>query len=174
MINIFDRIINYFSKKNDYIEIFSEQDVRIEGWFKGELLKLFISMENIKFEREFKIAKKNIDFMIKKKNNNNTNLIEIKTLCISKTKTRRNLNFYFREKDQVGIFKDFIKLNKIKDDSKKYVIGFVYPFKKANNLNDDLNNNLKKAKRIFPEWKLIKKEIKGSLLILIWKRQIKK
>ena len=168
MINIFDRIINYFSKKNDYIKIFSEQDVRVEGWFKGELLKLFTSMKNINFEREFKIAKKKIDFMIKK--NNNINLIEIKTLCISKTKTSRTLNFYFGEKDQVGIFKDFIKLNKIKDDSKKYVIGFVYPFKKANNLND----NLKKAKRIFPEWKLIKKEIKGSLLILIWKRQIKK
>jgi len=52
-------------------------------------------------------------------------LCELKAPCISQTKTKRNLRFYFRD-NAGGIFRDFKKLDDLPGRN-KWVLGFVYP-----------------------------------------------
>ena len=162
-IKFFRDIHKYFDSKNDNLKIFSEQDVRVEGWFKGELL-VFLSKRGIRFEREKNLInqdgkRNNIDFKIR------DGVIELKSLCVSKSKrTPRDLKFYFRE-DNVGIYKDFKKLEKIKENYNKYVLAFVYPKEKATKL-DIL---LKDIEQKYPNWKIVFNKEGKNFITLVWK-----
>jgi hypothetical protein len=131
MLRILPYINNWFFAKQSYIDTFSKNDSRVEGWFKGELFFLFDILKRqriiIDFDREF-IFKDNktnkIDFRINIQNN--FNFIELKPLCISQAfGTPRNLNYYFRD-DKNGIINDFRKLELI-NLKNKWVVAFVYP-----------------------------------------------
>jgi hypothetical protein len=165
----------YFSKKSIYFNIFSKVDSRIEGWFKGELLFLLenlIKTRKIKsYNRElnllnFNDKRKNIDFEILL-NSGKSILLELKSLTISKNAgTPRNLNFYFKE-DPLGILNDFIKLDLIKYNGDKYVIGFIYPKPKLENWMDMQKVIIEKGFN----WKCISniKEFPDSHFIPVWK-----
>jgi hypothetical protein len=131
MIKILPYINAWFFAKQSYLEAFSKNDSRLEGWFKGELFLLFdiLKQQNviIEFEREFKYTvdkTTRIDFRLNL--NNSENFLELKSLCISQSKgTPRNLQFYFRE-DHVGLIKDFRKFELMNLDH-KWILGFIYP-----------------------------------------------
>ena len=127
-------IIDYFKTKSEYFKIFDKNDVRVEGWFKGELLMLLTSLKNESiisgFDREVKIyyseKRYQIDFQIN--NGYEEYLIELKALAIGqKRNTPRNLQFYFNH-NKLGLINDFDKLKKINyKDEDKWVIAFIYP-----------------------------------------------
>jgi len=130
--SIVHHIKNWFLAKQIYFEAFARNDTRLESWFKGELLVLFeqLRSEGVieNFEREPNIqtnqGRRQVDFAVTIKGE--TCLCELKAACISQAKgTPRNVKFYFR-KDDVGLIKDFRKLNRIADD-KKWVLAFFYP-----------------------------------------------
>jgi len=109
-------ISDWFLRKREYFETFSEVDSRLEGWFKGECLLLFSRFVANGlldgFVREKNIpgvtGRNQIDFSLSLEKR--SHLLELKALCISQAAgTPRNLHFYFRD-DQVGLFKDFRKL----------------------------------------------------------------
>jgi hypothetical protein len=72
METILQSIRNWFLDKEEYFDVFSKADTRIEGWFKAELILLLnelIEQGSIeKFEREAKnqspTGPKKIDFHI--------------------------------------------------------------------------------------------------------------
>ena len=114
---VLKKISNWFLAKKEHFEEFAKADTRLEGWFKAELIVLFniLLQENVieQFNRESSFmtpkGRKQIDFTILL--NEGMHLCEIKAICISQAAgTPRNLRFYFRE-DNVGIIKDFRKLD---------------------------------------------------------------
>lgn len=133
MNNIINFIKQHFDSKFEYIQIFTENDVRVEGWFKGELLYLFTQMKTqgliTDFEREKNIHVGNkrfqVDFSVTI--GENENLIELKTLSIGQRKgTPRNLAFYFKD-DNLGLKKDVKKFNILSTYNSKWLLAFVYP-----------------------------------------------
>lgn len=135
MIELLQEIKSYFDNKTNYFNIFSKVDTRVEGWFKAEILLLLeklLSEKKIKaYQRELNIHKigkqrNSIDFEIDFLTGQKV-LLELKAISISQNMgTPRNLNFYFRP-DQVGIIKDFKKLDSLNYNGDKYIIGFIYP-----------------------------------------------
>ena len=150
MEEIMEYIKNHFYGKKDYFKVFIDNDSRVEGWFKGELIYIFTKLEktNIidKFICEKKVEvsdqkkRKQIDFYIKK--GNDKILLEIKSLSISERKTKRNLNFYFRN-DNIGILNDVNKLESIGQYKSKWILAFIYSLP-----NDDVLKNLLNDKKL--------------------------
>jgi len=150
LINTLDK---HFKGKDKYFELFSNNDTRIEGWFKAEILISLNELKDNHYISEFKLEhliknkdgkRKSIDFFIKF-NNNVSFLIEVKATVISRYTTSRNLNYYFRE-DHVGILKDFYKLNSILSDANKCVMAFIYPTPEKKDWDvalDNIRNNNK-------------------------------
>lgn len=129
---ILESIRDWFLAKRNYLVAFAEADSRLEGWFKGELLLLFPKLVHDKlldkFNREYNVItpsrRKQIDFRLI--TGGEINLCEVKALCVSQAAgTSRNPAFYLRD-DNVGLIKDFRKLDAIPGGS-KWVLGFVYP-----------------------------------------------
>ena len=134
MMEIYKAMIEYFDNKVDYIRLFDKNDVRVEGWFKGELLVFFDrlkkqnTIQDYFREKRIRVGKRRrqIDFEIKSKDI--ANLIEIKAMPIGRRQnTPRNLRFYFTENNN-GILNDFTKLESINmENANKWIIGFIYP-----------------------------------------------
>lgn len=127
-------IKEWFLGKQEHFVAFSQADSRVESWFKAELLVLLGRLKRQghldDFKREARIKspkdgkRKQIDFRLHIQGE--THLCELKALCISQTAgTPRNLRFYFRD-DNVGIIKDFKKLDELADPN-KWLLGFTYP-----------------------------------------------
>ena len=161
MREILNEICEYFKYKEKNFVVFTENDVRIEGWFKGELLMLFKEMKDnnrIKnFDREvsrFSDGKRfQVDFSITT-NDDVERFIEIKSLSIGqKKKTPRNLSFYFRD-DNLGVINDLKKFKQLKNCQEKYIMLFVYPNPKI----DKWQKMIKKLKE-FEELKELKLDI---------------
>jgi len=138
----------WFLPRNEYFDVFAENDTRVESWFKAELLVLFSKLkeEGVMdvFEREPSIYDEKdkrwqIDFSVTIKGTKH--YLELKALCISQSKgTPRNLSFYFRN-NGIGVIKDFKKLDRIKIRNKG-VVAFVYPKpdeKRWNNISSSIN-----------------------------------
>ena len=132
MQNVIAQVREYFLQEKDHIQAFIENDTRVESWSKAELLVLFTRLKKEKiidaFEREPNFytdgTRNQIDFSITI--NGLLHLVELKALCISQSKgTPRNLHFYFRD-DNVGLIKDFKKLERL-NALNKWIIAFVYP-----------------------------------------------
>ncbi len=136
MKSLLPSVCDWFFPKKEYFVAFADVDSRIEGWFKAEMIVLLkrLKQQHIvdEFQREFNISAPNgssqrnqIDFRISLQGQ--TNLCELKALCISQAAgTPRNLRFYFRD-DHVGIIKDLKKLDALVTQDKKWVLGFIYP-----------------------------------------------
>ena len=125
-------IKDWFLGKRDYFNAFAKADSRLEGWLKVELILLLPNLvktgllEN--FERECRVTtpagRKQVDFSLTARGE--LHYCELKAMCISQAAgTPRDLKFYFRD-DQVGLIKDFKKLDIIPSDN-KWVLGLVYP-----------------------------------------------
>ncbi len=134
MLDIMSYIHDRFSTSANQVRIrtFSQYDVRVEAWFKGELLYLLRQLKRQHiindFQREVPVnppnSRRRVDFQVKL--GRRTHLCELKSMCISQgQQTPRNLNFYFRD-DQVGIIKDFRKLDAM-NRRNMWVLAFVYP-----------------------------------------------
>ena len=128
--------------KKTYFDAFIRNDTRVESWFKAELLVLFDRLVAERaidaYERELNLhdaqgKRSQIDFSVTIKGVEH--YLELKALCISRSKgTPRNLSFYFRD-DDVGVIKDLKKLNRINAEN-KWIIAFVYPKPSDKNWND--------------------------------------
>jgi len=123
------RITGHFSTKESYFDLFKENDARVEGWFKGELISLFNDLKEEEIistyecEKSIEGKRTKIDFII---NDGADYYIELKTLSIGQKKTSRSLSFYFQHKDCIK--KDISKLKSIKHrNCYKWIIAFVYP-----------------------------------------------
>lgn len=172
MIEILPYINNWFFSKQSYLESFSRNDSRLEGWFKGELFLLFdiLRTQNIidDFDREFRINNEvaginQIDFRLRV--NNNFNFLEIKSLCISQTHTQRDLNFYFRD-NNLGLINEFRRLDLI-NNNLKWILGFIYPRPNEN----DWNNVCLNINPEFNHWECVS-NINNStdfIFISLWK-----
>lgn len=133
MDKIIKNIDKWFLPRKEHFDIFAENDTRVESWFKAELLVLFSRLKRETvihgFEREPSLydekgKRSQIDFSLT--DEGVKHYVELKALCISQSKgTPRNLSFYFRN-DNVGIMKDFKKLNKAKVKN-KWAVAFIYP-----------------------------------------------
>jgi len=132
MERIIPEIKRWFAEKREHFEVFARNDTRLESWFKGELLVLLerLKSEGVidNFEREpnvqTNLGRKQIDFSVRI--NGEEHLCELKAACISRAKgTPRDIKFYFR-KDDVGLMKDFLKLDRIAGE-RKWVLAFFYP-----------------------------------------------
>ena len=171
MLRILPYINNWFFAKQSYLETFSRNDTRVEGWFKGELLFLFDILKRQRIindlDREFIIrnGKRNqIDFRLNI--DYDFNLLELKPLCISQAlRTPRNLRFYFKD-DHVGLIKDFRKLDLI-DHNNKWILAFVYP----NPFEDLWNKVCSEIPNEFNHWQCIShiREYPDFLFISLWK-----
>lgn len=134
MENILKHIQELFLSKASHFNTFAHSDSRLEDWFKAEIIVLLDTLKQKGFLDDFRCEftipirpkKKRVDFGIIV--HERVHLVELKALCISKTSTRRDLKFYFRE-DKVGIIKDFRKLDTIHTvpAGQKHIIGFIYP-----------------------------------------------
>jgi len=132
MESVIKYINEWFLPKSEHFEAFAKNDTRVESWFKAELLVLFEKLARQKvidsFEREPKLdinGRKQVDFSINIKGEQH--YLELKAVCISRSKgTPRNLFFYLRD-DNVGMIKDFGKLDKIKGLKNKWILAFIYP-----------------------------------------------
>lgn len=127
----------WFLKKQRALEIFAEHDCRVEGWFKGELLLCLDGLRHRgqvqDFEREYSPGKAGwgikdeprIDLRIRL--DGQDHLCELKALCISVNRTTRDLSFYFRPRTQVGLWKDFRKLERMQPTTPAWILSFIYP-----------------------------------------------
>ena len=130
---IINSIGEWLLSRKEYFDIFARNDTRLESWFKAEILVLFsrLMKEGVvdAFEREPSLhdetgKRLQIDFSVTIQGAKH--YFELKALCISQSKgTPRNLSFYFRD-NNVGIIKDFKKLDRIRTKN-KWVVAFVYP-----------------------------------------------
>lgn len=137
MDSLLPKISDFFMQKKAWFPIFAQYDVRVEGWFKGEMLmclqQLLVEKEIDEFEPEFTIGAKGwgkkgqlkIDFRIRK--DRLDHLCELKAVCISEAKTGRGLDFYFRPKDNKGLTKDFQKLRTLQRREPLWILSFFYP-----------------------------------------------
>ena len=144
---------------------------------KGEFLVLFGRLHQkhriSSFEREpkFRIAatgkRTQVDFRIGF--NEEKHLCEIKALCISQAAgTPRNLQFYFRD-DQVGLIKDFRKLDQLQGKN-KWVLGFVYPKPEEARWNRAVDSLASE----FHHWKVVTplSEASDALFVTLWHAEV--
>jgi hypothetical protein len=133
MENIIGDVREWFLPRKEYFDAFIKNDTRVESWYKAELLVLLSRLVKERavdsFEREPSFYDKEgkrsqIDFSVTIKGVEH--YLELKALCISQSKgTPRNLSFYFRD-DNVGLIKDFKKLDAI-GIRNKWILAFIYP-----------------------------------------------
>ncbi len=111
--------------KSEYLELFSELEIQIEGWFRGEFMN-FLKLKGITIgpkNREIRInetSRKKVDFKIKMKDGSPNYWIELKHILIgSQGKDKNgngnyNMNTYFSS----GTFidSDIKKLQDIEDE----------------------------------------------------------
>ena len=120
------------SCKKEYLQLFSDLQIQIEGWFRGELMHYFkenrydMTTEN----REERIPnqdpkkRKKADFKIKV--NGEWCWIELKHILIGhqKSNNRFKISDYFRSYNSFAVINDIDKLTNVKPDS-AYVLAFV-------------------------------------------------
>lgn len=130
---LFDEIDRHFlaSSKLQYSEIFTQSQRQVEGWFKGELLYLFSSLQDqgqlLSWESEALLpncGRKKSDFKVVI--NNVPIYLELKTLYIGRQgRSKIDLSIFFY-KDTIGIWPDIQKLATI-EAGQGFCILFVYP-----------------------------------------------
>lgn len=130
---LFDEIDRHFlaSSRLRYPIIFTQSQRQVEGWFKGELLYLFSSLQDqsqlLSWESEAFLpnnGRKKSDFKLVI--NNVPIFLELKTLYTGKQgNSQIDLGIYFY-KDTVGIWPDIQKLAAI-EVGQGFCILFVYP-----------------------------------------------
>jgi hypothetical protein len=175
MLEITHNIRNLFSANQDRITTFSEYDVRVESWFKGELLYLLHQLKDERiindFQREVPVnparSRRRVDFEIRV--GKRTHLCELKSMCISqKQQTPRNLNYYFRD-DKNGIIKDFRKLEAI-NGRNRWVLAFVYPKPSV----EVWQGAISRIPNELNHWRCISvlEDYPPCFFISLWKRQV--
>lgn len=168
-------IEDWFLEKKDYFKVFAEADTRLEGWFKAELILLLNDLLKHKvideFKREWNVStpagRKQIDFCLYIRGE--LHYCELKAMCISQAAgTPRNLQFYFRD-DNVGLIKDFKKLDAISGDN-KWILGFVYPRPEALRWASTLES----LPSDFRHWRCITKpeDFPDYIFICLWKSEV--
>jgi len=150
---LFDAIDNYFlaSPKPDYFPIFAKSQRQVEGWFKGELLYLFSTLERqgllSDWESEAPVAvgsRKKHDFRLTI--GHLSIYLELKTLYHGQQRSSRiDLGIYFY-KDTIGIWPDVEKLASLQT-GQGFCLLFVYPAPERKNWEAALEGF---AKRISP------------------------
>jgi len=171
---LFPYITKWFVDKQEHFTAFAQADSRVEGWFKAEMLVLFnrlVASRLIeKVEREANVSspkdgkRKQVDFRIYIQGQ--VHLCELKALCISQAEgTHRNLRFYSRD-NQVGLIKDFKKLDEI-SDLNKWVIAFVYPAPDSN----EWSNTIASLPSLLRHWRTvtIPRDFPSWIYIALWK-----
>ena len=131
--------------KRDYLMLFSDLQIQIEGWFRGELMN-FLGNNNIDItvkNRESRIntsTHKKADFKLEF--TNEIYWIELKHLLVGyQIDSSFPLKFYF--KDNTYIDNDIKKLREVGHSDKKqylYSLAFIstnYPYNKSKNSNDN-------------------------------------
>jgi hypothetical protein len=106
----------------------------VEGWFKGELLMLLKQLENRKIIANYTpevsmqshVPGRRIQVDFKVDFGNESVLCELKSLCVSHTRTHRRLPFYFHD-DHVDVIKDLKKMDMLQFPA-KWLLVFVYPW----------------------------------------------
>ena len=128
---LFSKIDRHFLAKLDYIQRFTSSERQIEGWFKGELIYLFTSLQG-KGELEGwepevlvpGLGKKRVDFRVKL--DNGFVWLEFKSLYHGQQRGQPiDLGIYFY-KDSVGIWDDVQKLASVVEGH-SYCVMFIYP-----------------------------------------------
>lgn len=174
----------WFLKKQNYFQSFARNDVRVEGWFKGELLVLFEELKkqgvigdfsrevNVRNNQQNDQSRIQVDFKVKI--DQTEHLCELKAMCISQAQnTPRNLAFYSRD-DDVGIIKDFKKLNLVGNPN-SWVLGFIYPKPGKSDLEKFIKEikKIEEEKRNIGTWSLLTR-LEGypeTFFISLWKRE---
>lgn len=123
---LFDAVDEHFLARLEYVDAFTRAERVVEGWFRGELIRLFDSI-GLKWEPEISPAdfgRKKIDFLLKLETENL--YIETKALYHGNQRGQKlPLNIYFYQ-DRAGISPDVKKLSII-DTGRKLCLLFVYP-----------------------------------------------
>jgi len=159
MESLLPNISDWFKDKEIWFRTFAKHDSRVEGWFKGEML---VCLEHLKdqgciegFDREFTIGKKGwgekgqLKIDLRVRNNGQNHLCELKAMCISRASgTSRDLNFYFRPNQDVGLVKDFKKLASLQTQDALWILSFVYPSPST----EDWNRALGKWQEVITPW----------------------
>jgi len=140
MKNIAGAIAEHFFKKEqaEIINHFADYNIRVEGWFHGELIKLFID-NGYTIESTCKptllFKKRRPDFVILDKKDNKY-VWEIKAIVIenkaNKARNIRKIPRYF--KDEEGLAGAFGEL-KISKYPNEYILVFAYPMQKEDVTN---------------------------------------
>ena len=129
---LLEQFKQHLLKKQEHLRIFALNDARVEGWFKGELLVLLEAMKKNGLVRGYMseaslyFSNNNrclVDFVIG--TGNQDHCVELKVLCISRTKGNRNLHFYFRNNAQ--LLGDFTKLEELSSEPNRWVMALIYP-----------------------------------------------
>lgn len=162
MDTLLSRISDWFLKKEDWLRIFARHDSRVEGWFKGEMLVCLEQLRNgehiDEFEREFTVGAKGwgvqgqlkIDFRIRR--GGQDQLCELKAMCISQAYgTGRDLDFYFRPKENKGLTKDFLKLATLASGQPLWILSFLYPAPSR----QDWDLALRKWEKVISPWRCL-------------------
>ena len=134
----YNYLIDY---KYEYLQLFSNLEIQIEGWFRGELMCYFEAEKNIKLttkNREVRISEesgKKVDFKIPI--DKQCYWIELKHIIVGEQKSKDkdqserkkkptyNIDFYLRDYNPSNIIIDIKKLAMIKDNWSKYVLCFI-------------------------------------------------
>lgn len=132
MEKVLTELDRWFLAKENEVKVFAQNDSRLEGWFKGEMLILLDRLKRQSiiswYNREASLysggKRHQVDFELKI--GEARHLVELKAPCISQAQgTPRNLNFYFSD-GNMGLFTDMRKLNGL-DTPNKWLIAFIYP-----------------------------------------------
>lgn len=160
MKTLIEDLKKWFLGRKKHLKSFGLYDCRLESWFKGELFIFFDDLKRRRaienFQREVRRKtvdnkRRQVDFSIIIKGEEQ--LCELKSLCISKRRTKRDLKFYFRD-DNVGLIRDFRKLKRIKTKgTEKWLLAFIYP----NPNNGEWKNQISSLSCEFKEWKCLTK-----------------
>jgi hypothetical protein len=161
----------WFQQKSDYFSVFAQQDTRLEGWFKGELLLFFEKQKQkevvIKYQCEVQPphSPERIDFKIDLQNQEHW--LELKVLSIGRVKTKRGLPFYFGE--DRGLVKDFKKLENFTTLPHKWVLAFVYPLRNI----EEWHSQIKQLPADWPHWQQVTEHILPTeCLLSLWQYQL--
>lgn len=132
---LFMEIDRHFLGKLEYPKRFTAATSQVDGWFKGELIYLFTSLQQRKGLEEWapevlvpgqdEDKKKRVDFRVKL--DNGFAWLEIKCLYWGPTRAQQptDLSFYFSN-DPQEVRGDVLKLASIKEGI-GYCIIFIYP-----------------------------------------------
>lgn len=164
-------LLRWFEQKEDYFSVFAQQDTRLEGWFKGELLLFFEKQKQQEVISQYQCevqpphSSKRIDFKIDLQNQEYW--LELKVLSISQAKTKRGLPFYFGEGK--GLVKDFGKLENFTTLPHKWVLAFVYPLRNI----EEWHSQTKQLPADWPRWHQVTERILTTeCLLSLWQYQL--